>query len=148
MFAPYLVRFIKVPIFHVESLYDIVAMSLLVGTNCYQGKSLSACSADERNHIEDYRLNLQRYLGEVGGNPNNGFWTPACVGHEFINSEFYSPDYAIPMKSENTIHATLRAWVDKKPWGHQYIDSGQWPSNQPCSGIWFVSSLFDLNIHE
>lgn len=110
-------------------------MSFLVGTSCYQGKSLNNCNGDERAHIEEYHNRMMRYFAEVGGNPPNGFWAAACVGHEFLNAEFYSAEYAIPMRTDNTIQNTLRAWVDKRAVGHKYIDSGQWPSNQPCSGV-------------
>lgn len=37
------------------------------------------------------------------------------------------------MKSINTMDKSLSDWVLKKQVGHKYIDSGIWPSNQPCS---------------
>lgn len=47
----------------------------------------------------------------------------------------YSPDYEIPMHSNNTIDKALLAWIEKKPIGHKYIDKGAWPENKPCSGV-------------
>lgn len=45
----------------------------------------------------------------------------------------YSPDYQIPMHSNNTIDKTLFAWSQKKPGSHRYMDHGVWPDNKPCS---------------
>lgn len=62
MFAQYLIPFIQVPIFPIMSLYDIVAMPLIVGENCFQGQSLRSCLPEQRQHIEDYRAKLVKFL--------------------------------------------------------------------------------------
>jgi len=40
---------------------------------------------------------------------------------------FYSPDYEVPMHSDNTIDNTLFAWSQKQSGNHQYMDRGNWP---------------------
>ncbi len=37
---------------------------------------------------------------------------------------FYSPDYEVPMHSDNTIDNTLFAWSQKQSGNHQYMDRG------------------------
>ena len=47
---------------------------------------------------------------------------------------FYSPDYEIPMNSNNTVTKTLFEWYQKTPGDHKYMDQVAWPENKPCPG--------------
>jgi hypothetical protein len=133
MFAQYMYPHLKTKVFPIQSLYDLVGITAVVGADCIQGHSLQSCTPDQRNHIEDYKNNVINFLGQIAGNPANGFWAIACVEHELTTGIFYSHNYEIPMRSGSTADIGLNGWVLKKPIGHVYIDTVAWPGNQPCA---------------
>ena len=66
MFAQYLYPFLKTIIFPVQSLYDSVALPVIVGANCIKNHSLQSCTEEERNHIEEYHREVENFLGKIG----------------------------------------------------------------------------------
>jgi hypothetical protein len=76
-------------------------------------------------------------LGEIIRSKENGAWGVACATHGFVHgSDYYSPNYRIPMSSPFSIDSCLSAWVGSDREIKQvYIDGEPWPANKPCSGV-------------
>lgn len=62
-------------------------------------------------------------ITQIGNKKENGYWAPACVNHGYIWGHFYSPDYTIPMRSNNTADFAVREWVNKAPKSYHYMDT-------------------------
>lgn len=78
---------------------------------------------------------MSKIIKNIASRPENGYWAIACADHVYFWDKFYSPDYEIPMNSNNTIDKALFEWYQKKPGNHRYMDHVSWPENKPCSGF-------------
>lgn len=136
MFAEELIKYMKTPVFAIESLYDTWSIPNILGIGCLNGSSLHNCNQNERNFIEQYHQNVSRVLKSlVNHNAHNGYWAPACAFHTSITgSAFYGANYRIPQHSNNSEASTLLNWITGGAGPHEHIDSQPWPSNQPCAG--------------
>jgi hypothetical protein len=55
-------RFIKTPLFPVQSLYDSWSLQNILGIRCNDDRSLKNCNTDQMAFIEDYHRNTSRVL--------------------------------------------------------------------------------------
>lgn len=86
-------------------------------------------------YIEQYHTNTSAVLKEIGKKAVNGFWAPSCSDHVYSTSGIYtSAAFRIPAGSEFSLALSIEDWMTSKAVTHQHIDSGNWPSNKPCSG--------------
>lgn len=135
MFAENMEKFIKTPLFPLQSLYDSWSLPNILGIGCAKDSSLKACNAQEMAYIEDYHKNTSKVLTDITSRAENGCWAPVCVDHCYTFGTFYNKNFEIPMGSGNTCDKTMKLWYDKHPGNHRHIDTGSWPSNKPCSGV-------------
>ena len=133
MLAEHMHWYIKTPLFPIQSLYDSWSLNNILGIHCNKGRSLKGCNTSEMAYIEEYHKNTSKVLENIAAHPEHGYWAPTCVDHGYVWGMLYSPDYEIPMHSNNTIDKTLLPWSQKKPGNHRYMDRGVWPDNKPCS---------------
>lgn len=52
MFAEELYKFIRVPLFPIQSLYDTWSVANILGVGCISGQSMANCNETQRNYIE------------------------------------------------------------------------------------------------
>lgn len=136
MFAEEIIKYMKTPVFAIESLYDTWSIPNILGLSCLNGSSLHNCNDQQLAYIDQYHKNVTRVLKSlVTHNSKNGYWAPACAFHTSITgSAFYGANYRIPERSNNSEVTTLLNWIIENPGSHEHIDSQPWPSNHPCSG--------------
>ncbi len=100
MFAVNLAPYIKTPLFVIESLYDTWSVPNILGISCIRGGSLAYCTADQKNHIEEYHRNTTNAIFEMTANNKNGFFAPACAQHVYgWGGDYYGSNFRIPQKS-------------------------------------------------
>ncbi|KAM3143650.1 hypothetical protein pb186bvf_004146 [Paramecium bursaria] len=130
-FAQYLVRYINVPLFFVQSLYDAASIPNILKIYSAGDLTLTKCNSNERKLIEQQRdLVLLTVDGKVDYDRNSGAFTPACLEHCFLNKDlFNSPSWQIPYGSGMTIERALSLWVQGQNIDHNHADRIQWPNN-------------------
>ena len=97
MFAENLYKFIKTPIFAIQSLYDTWSIPNVIGVNCVSGNSLSKCNDEQISYIENYHQNTEKVLRQLSIDPKNGVWAPVCADHVYnFGPADYSPNFRIP----------------------------------------------------
>jgi hypothetical protein len=80
LFAQYSLKYVKVPTFLIQSLYDTWCLEKIIGIFCEKnGGSLESCDTKQMQAIDLYRGQtlrvIENYLEE---NPTWGTWAPAC----------------------------------------------------------------------
>ncbi|CAD8202184.1 unnamed protein product [Paramecium pentaurelia] len=136
-YAQYLLRYVNVPIFIVNSLYDTASIKDLLQISCVARNSLSGCSQKERKYIEELHSSIQTVIsGRRSIFRDTGSFAPACLEHCFLQTTYYqSTSWQVPGKSGFTIQKSLRQWLSQFNVGNldNHIDSVDWPSNEACS---------------
>lgn len=122
MFAEYNYKYIKIPLFAIQSPYDTWCLPNILGLFCQRGGSLLDCEKRGfEDIIEAYHQNTSKVLRQIGKNPQNGYWAPSCANHCYtVVGSFYNTDYRIPAKSENSLSKSIADWVNKVPVNHNH----------------------------
>lgn len=97
MFAQYVHKYIQVPIFAINSLYDSWSLPNILGISCQSGGSLANCNQGQMQVIEEYKKNTTAVLKDITKNQSNGCWAPACSDHVYSTGvHFYSTSFEVP----------------------------------------------------
>jgi hypothetical protein len=85
LFADELIKYIKHPVYFLQSLYDGWDISEVLGFYCTEEfGSLSECKENEREVIEDYHKNVTKALNDILAlHPEHGAYGISCVAHQF-----------------------------------------------------------------
>jgi hypothetical protein len=62
LMAPYLINYIDVPVFFVQSLYDQWSIPNILHTDCVWDGTLYNCTVDQLNYIEQHRANTYNIM--------------------------------------------------------------------------------------
>lgn len=143
-------KFIKPPIFIIESQYDMWSIKNILWLTCVGSKTVGTmtnCSQSDINSVELYRTQLLSAIREFSLKKSFGVWAPSCIQHGFIgSSSLTSPSYKIPTNTGTTIADALKKFLANPESGdHIYIDTDGWPSNKGCSGV--TDKLYYLRHH-
>lgn len=135
MFAQHIHRFINVPLFAPQSLYDSWSLYNIIGIRCIDGVSLSRCNKNELALIESYHQSTMQVLFEISSKNENGVWGPVCINHCYLSNDYYSSkNYRIPQTSEYSLIRSVKDWMENADENPRHMDFGSWPGNSPCSG--------------
>jgi hypothetical protein len=85
MFAQYLYKHIKVPMYAIQSTYDSITL-LLLGIRCHNPND---CPEESNKAIEENRQNVLEILKDIGGTPGNGVFGIGCILHGMIHDNSY-----------------------------------------------------------
>lgn len=84
-----------------------------MGLSCSEDfGSLSECTAEHRQAIQDYHLKIRNSLFELTKLPNVGAFGIACVAHFFTNGKWDNTDFSVPMNSNNTAQLVVQKWLN------------------------------------
>jgi hypothetical protein len=85
LFADELIKYVKHPVYFLQSLYDGWDISEVLGFYCTEEwGSLSECKEHEREIIEDYHKNVTKTLnGILELHPEHGAFGISCICHQF-----------------------------------------------------------------
>ena len=76
--------------------------------------SLSECTSEHRQAIQDYHQKISASVSQLVALPNVGAFAIACVGHYFTGGKFDNTDYSVPMNSNNTAQLITQKWITSK----------------------------------
>lgn len=126
----------SIQVMFLESYYDSWEAIEILGLSCSEEfGSLSECTTDHRQALQDYHKKIQFSLTELTKLPNVGVFGIACVAHFFTNGKWDNTDFSVPMNSNNTAQAVVEKWMNSKSSTEtfKYLDTVAWPDNKPCS---------------
>ena len=111
-FAQNLHKYIKVPLFAIQSLYDTWSISNILGISCIVNSSLNECTDAERKVIEEYRDDTTKILKEITSRKGNGAWAPACANHVYTReTSYFNSDFRVPKNTGNSVSKTVKDWI-------------------------------------
>ena len=123
---------VNFPVFHAQSFYDPTHLAHIVGYDCTSVlHSLSECTKEEREAIQDYSHKVQTSLRElVSLREDNGAWGISCVEHDILATKYGESRYAVPMGKDIAAIA-IQKWLQ----GEKVVllDEKDWPSNANCA---------------
>ncbi|CAD8159567.1 unnamed protein product [Paramecium pentaurelia] len=136
-FAQYLIQFINVPIFFMQSLYDTACIPNILHIYNAWDYTLKRCDYKERSCIEAMRKQIINLINDRKlADPKTGAFGVSCLEHCFTQkSIFYTPNWAIPNGSQWTIANSLGQWVQNLELNNMHVDNVYWPENNGCSNI-------------
>lgn len=121
-FAEYLLDFIDVPIFFVQSWYDAACIPNILHIHCTGGVRLDNCSAEEKLFIENQHYDFKKLIdSRIEQDPRTGSFAPACLEHwyflltkrSFLHKDLYhSEKWEIPSGSGLRMNRALSQWVN------------------------------------
>lgn len=124
-FAQYLVPFINVPLFVVNSLYDPVNLHGVLDLKC--GGNLSSCSASDLKAAEDFRVEYQSVLIAQVKTKNHGYFLTACNQHEETCRQ---KDFeGITIQGTTMNNAVFDWYSDPRP---LHLVDVNWPDDSSC----------------
>eukprot|EP01116_Phalansterium_solitarium_P011389 TRINITY_DN27049_c0_g1_i1.p2 TRINITY_DN27049_c0_g1~~TRINITY_DN27049_c0_g1_i1.p2 ORF type:complete len:433 (+),score=110.40 TRINITY_DN27049_c0_g1_i1:41-1300(+) len=78
LMAPYLVAFIKTPLFIMNALYDIWQLPNILGLDCWPPN----CNADQAKLYQQYRLDFLAAFEGFTNDTRHGYYLDSCFVHE------------------------------------------------------------------
>lgn len=134
MLVEVIMKYIKVPAFIVNSLYDTWALEEIIGFKCIRGHSLANCSEAEKRLMESYKTNLTQVFSQFSGTTITGVWAPACLHASILNTTLaVSQNYRVPEGSQWSAANAIGKWLQDPTTPLIHIDQVSWPSNHACS---------------
>lgn len=84
-----LVKITDIPTFFAQSLYDGFHIEEVLGFSCANTlQSLSECTKEDREIIEQYKMEVQESIWEASSIEGNAVFGIACVCNEIVGGKF------------------------------------------------------------
>ncbi len=108
-------------------------MNEILGLDCTEEfASLSECTEEHRDAIQDYHLKISGKLHEMVKLPNVAAMGISCVAHFFTKGRWDDEDFSVPEGKNNTAVNLISEWLANKS-QRVYLDEISWPHNTNCS---------------
>lgn len=122
----------EIPTFFAQSLYDGNHIYEVLGFTCVDTlQSLSECTKEDRDIIEEYKVNVQRRIQEASSTGANGAFAISCVCDRMVEGKFNNELFEVPMNSGQTVATSVKSWLQGV--SSVRIDDVEWPHNSPCA---------------
>lgn len=132
-FVDELINYVDHPVYFLQSLYDGFGIAEVLGLKCAEEfASLSECTKEHREAIENYHQNLTSTLEEITQEDIHSGFGISCIAHSFFGFRWNNDIYEVPQNSGHRAINVVSNWAEGKS-SDLYIDTVNWPDNKPCA---------------
>jgi len=125
--SQYGATFVETPMFVMNSLSDAYQLQHTLMLDCFQNGSLTNCSEDESEAIDNFRLKMINDLKtDVLSKPGNGAFLPTCLTHCGACTDLF---WDKTMVHSFQLQQAFGDWYFERTLKTPIIIDGPWPSN-------------------